>query len=271
MEVEQAMISVLQHLFSAAVDIRQGKLEGTIPSDELAEIECLFRHIADQMPLSCHVQCCYGMLLVLMGRHSEALPIYSRAVNASLRINRTSADSGRRMVVLLHNNNDLDHIAPVIYKWSISSQGPVFVVWSPDFPDHKNCELLLSYLNSLPRVQMYTPDPSMILMISWTRELRKIGILGQEHLGLSLVSALLAHFIPSSEDGVLVTDPFVLPLTRELCESARFRGIKCVALPHGETVVYSRKVLKNDTSITFEAIDHVENKASSAESVDRGQ
>ncbi len=263
MEVEQLMISVLQDVVNAIDGKNRGVGHDTVLLGRLDEIELKFRRTAELKPRSCYVLCCYGMLLEVMGRCSEALPVYRKAVEAQSAFKSQDCNHNRRLIVLLHNNNDLDHIAPVIYKWTKAVGSPVFVFWVPDFPEHKNVDFLINFIKKLPGVHIHTPDPALIAALDWSYKFRKAGVLKTGTTvygdGYGLASALLEHYLPLNEDGIFVADPYLLPMTIEVCNAAHLRNVKCISLPHSETVVFNKKVLKNDCSIVSQSLDHNEN------------
>lgn len=263
MEVEQLMVSVLQNVVNAVDGKNRGVDHDSVLLGRLDELELKFRRTANLKPRSCHVQCCYGMLLEVMGRCSEALPVYRKAVEVQSAFKRQDSNHARRLIVLLHNNNDLDHIAPVIYKWTNVVGSPVFIFWIPDFPDHRNVDFLINFIKKLPGVNIHTPDPALIAALNWAFKLRKAGVIKAGTTvygdGYGLASALLEHFLPLNEDGVFIADPYILPMTVEICNAAHLRNMKCILLPHSETVVFNKKVLKNDCSIVCQSLDHNEN------------
>ena len=51
-----------------------------------------------------------------------------------------------------------------------------------------------------------------------------------------------------------------MPLTFELCAAAHHRNVKCVGLPHGESVVTNRKYSAKDYTLSLEVLDLDENR-----------
>lgn len=134
----------------------------------------------------------------------------------------TISSTDSHLVVLIESTIDLDHLAPVIFKWTQDgTRSACAILVDAHIPD---TDFRLAFIRSLPHT---------ILVRLWQ-------ILPQD--GSAPLSTAIHTVIPSDRRTVIATTHDTLEITSAACQAAAARGLKVVALPTSEWPLVNRLI-----------------------------
>lgn len=130
--------------------------------------------------------------------------------------------SGQHLLAFVRHANDLDHMAPVVYKWSQDDlHGVTLVIVNWRLPDE---DFRLVFLSGLQRVEI----------------IRYSEVLPDD--GADAVGTSLDILLPRARKTTITMDHDATELAMQLCRAARRRGVPVVALPHGDGPLLNRLI-----------------------------
>jgi len=223
-----------------------------LSSQWIKDLERQLWQVAEVENQICKVLCSVGLLLQRIGSNLKAKKIYQKIVHLFLDPSQLKDNYTKTLIVFLHNNNDLDHITPVIFKWVRKINSRVIVLWAPDGNiDHRNCNDLIQYLINLTHVCFIELNIYVEQTIYLSQKYYENDCLTYDMVQYGLAYTIIENYLSSSRQGVFVADHYITLTTCGFCVAAKKMNIKCVSLPHSEAVIlpYNRKIKSNDLSV----------------------
>jgi len=137
-------------------------------------------------------------------------------------------------VFFLRHNNDLDHMAPIIYKWSSVRKRKSVVIFDESLIKEDDFRFSLISINGL--VDVYS--------------LNSIFKFCKKRNNSDFFNVLMERFLSKSHKKVFVFDHTLSQLSLIVCREANKNGWQTVSVPHGDDFYKNYLITINDIDFT---------------------
>jgi hypothetical protein len=185
----------------------------------------------------------------------------------------------RKILAFLRHYNDIDHIAPVIYKWSQLKEIPVDIIITTAryYLNDYRIELLKKregirvhfiddFLSAEERREKESLKKNskkrgfhLFRSIKGGKNKKSDNLFESVYLGDDFIERLFERIFSAAVGGVVLFDWLSvnaphLEFARKVIQKARDRGFGSVSLPHGDSPHYNRMIRLNE--LNYECMEH---------------
>ena len=145
----------------------------------------------------------------------------------------------KRLVMFLRHNNDVDHLTPVIDRWSEDPESEAIIVGYTDAIDLLDFRLV--FLEKKENVSVFRIDDVIKDVAS---------VLGRVGEDVCTALELMQYLAPADFPTVVAFDYVSSGLVEKYLKAAKSIGVKTISLPHGDDPYVNFMITKDDLNFS---------------------